>query len=338
MSLSGKFRRAPLRLASGAFVLNTGIGKLSADEQTAKQLHGTAIGTYPFLEKVQPKLFVKGLAVGEITVGSALLLPFVSPVVAGAALVGFSGALLNMYWRTPGMHEEGNPRPTRDGMAIAKDVWLFGMGAGLITDAVLEPAHDKKVELSATVQEKRNRKAKRSRKARKAAKNARAEAKAHAVEVARETQAEFSKRARETAKKAAKNAKRSDALKRAQDASDRAAKRLADVRDEYGPVAAEKAKDAAATARSAIEEYGPVAAEKAKQAGEAVRDFAGEYGPVAAEKAKHAVDATRGTVDEYGPVVAKQSRRARRAAHGAAHEAAQRAQAAGERARERIAG
>ena len=35
MSLAAKLRRAPLRLATGAFILNAGVGKLSADEGTA---------------------------------------------------------------------------------------------------------------------------------------------------------------------------------------------------------------------------------------------------------------------------------------------------------------
>ena len=128
MSLTAKLRRAPLRLATGAYILNTGIGKLSADEETAKQLHGMASGTYRFLGKMDPKTFAKVLAVGEITVGGALLLPIVPPVIAGGALLGFSGALLNVYWNTPGMHEDGDPRPTNQGVAMAKDVWMFGIG------------------------------------------------------------------------------------------------------------------------------------------------------------------------------------------------------------------
>src|SRR3954447_10440467 len=106
-----------------------------------------ASGTYPFLGKVQPSVFVKGLAVGEIAVGGALLLPIVPPVVAGAALAGFSGVLLKMYWSTPGMHQEGSPRPTAQGAPLAKDIWMLGMGLGLMADAALEPAHDKVIEL-----------------------------------------------------------------------------------------------------------------------------------------------------------------------------------------------
>ena len=75
MSLAAKLRRAPLRIATGAFILNAGIGKLKADEGTAAALHGMGSGAYPVLKKVEPKVFIKVLAVGEIAVGTALLLP-----------------------------------------------------------------------------------------------------------------------------------------------------------------------------------------------------------------------------------------------------------------------
>src|SRR5579875_3083892 len=130
MSLSAKLRRAPLRAVTGAFILNSGVGKLGADDETAKNLHGMASGTYGFLGNLQPGTFTKALGVGEVAVGSALLLPIVPPAVAG-----LSGALVNLYWRTPGLHEEGNPRPTSAGIPMAKDVWMLGIGTGLVADA-----------------------------------------------------------------------------------------------------------------------------------------------------------------------------------------------------------
>ena len=33
------------------------------------------------------------------------------------------------------MHEPGSLRPTHQGTAIAKDVWMLGVGAGLVVDA-----------------------------------------------------------------------------------------------------------------------------------------------------------------------------------------------------------
>src|SRR5699024_7088922 len=56
---------------------------------------------------------------------------------AGASLMAFSGSLLGMWWRTPGMHAEGSPRPTPAGIAIAKDSWMFSIGTSLVLDSVL---------------------------------------------------------------------------------------------------------------------------------------------------------------------------------------------------------
>ena len=134
MGISIKVRQLPPRLAAGAFILNSGIGKLSADEKTAAYLHGFAAGTYPFLHKLKPHDFVRLLAGAEITLGVALLLPVIPAAVAGAGLAAFSGGLLGLYAGTPGMHKQGSPLPTQEGIALAKDVWLAGVGLGLLID------------------------------------------------------------------------------------------------------------------------------------------------------------------------------------------------------------
>ncbi len=136
MSLAAKLRRAPLRLATGAFILNAGVGKLSLDEGTAGYLHGAGAGAYPVLKKVEPTVFGKVLAFTEIGVGAALLLPIVPAGLAGLALIGFSGALVGMYIRTPGMHDK-YLRPSQQGTALAKDVWMLGTGIALVVDAAL---------------------------------------------------------------------------------------------------------------------------------------------------------------------------------------------------------
>jgi hypothetical protein len=41
-----------------------------------------------------------------------------------------------LYLRTPGLRKPGSLRPTQDGTAIAKDVWLLGAGLGLVIDAL----------------------------------------------------------------------------------------------------------------------------------------------------------------------------------------------------------
>ncbi len=118
--------------------MNAGVGKWSADQEAANRLHAMAVGTYPFLSSIEPEDFVKMLAAGEIAIGSLLLLPVVPAALAGAALTAFSGGLLGLYLRTPGMRKEGSLRPSQQGTALAKDVWLLGIGVGLMLDAATD--------------------------------------------------------------------------------------------------------------------------------------------------------------------------------------------------------
>jgi hypothetical protein len=142
------------RISAGAFILNSGLGKRNADEGTAAGLHGFASGTYPFLKSVEPQQFVKALSVAEMAVGGILLAPFVPTAVAGAALTGFSGGLLGLYLRTPGMRKPGSLAPTQEGLAIAKDSWLLGIGVGLLVRGTVD--RDKKVERAARTLAKAN--------------------------------------------------------------------------------------------------------------------------------------------------------------------------------------
>ncbi|MET0821831.1 MAG: hypothetical protein ABWY58_12765 [Aeromicrobium sp.] len=130
--MSFRLSHVPLRATAGAFILNSGLSKWSADAETAEGLHGFAAGTYPVVKKIDPPVFVKALAAGEIALGAALLLPGVSSTKAGAGLVAFSGGLLGLYAKTPGMRD--GIRPTQQGTPIAKDVWLLGIGSSLLID------------------------------------------------------------------------------------------------------------------------------------------------------------------------------------------------------------
>ncbi len=122
----------PARASAGVFILNSGLGKRNADEATAARLHGFASGTYPFLKSMPPQQFVGALSTAEIVLGAALLTPVVPTVAAGAALTAFSGGLLGLYLRTPGMHKPGSLAPTPEGLAIAKDSWLAGIGLSIV--------------------------------------------------------------------------------------------------------------------------------------------------------------------------------------------------------------
>lgn len=140
MSLAAKIRRAPLRAVTGAFILNSGLSKLNADEDTAKGTHGMAAAAYPALSDIDHKVFIRGLAIAETALGTALLLPIAPAGLVGAGLLAFSGGLITMWYRTPGMRQEGSIRPTSQGIALAKDSWMVGIGASLLVDSIIGDA------------------------------------------------------------------------------------------------------------------------------------------------------------------------------------------------------
>jgi hypothetical protein len=131
-----KLRRAPLRLATGAYILNSGVSKWNADDERASRLHGFASGAYPQVKQVRPEHFTRALSATEMVLGAALLTPFVSSKLVGVALSAFSAGLVGLYLRTPGMRRDGSVRPTQDGTALAKDTWVLGIGLSLLIDAI----------------------------------------------------------------------------------------------------------------------------------------------------------------------------------------------------------
>ncbi|MFK0046143.1 hypothetical protein ACIQU4_18940 [Streptomyces sp. NPDC090741] len=131
-------RQLPLRLTAGAFFLNSGLSKRGADEATAERLHQFAAGTYPFLGEQDAQQFVRVLSAGELAIAATLLVPLVPAAVAGVALTTFTVGTLGLYLRTPGMRQEGSLRPTEQGIALAKDIWLLGIGVSLIAEGVNE--------------------------------------------------------------------------------------------------------------------------------------------------------------------------------------------------------
>ncbi|MEV0200820.1 hypothetical protein [Nonomuraea sp. NPDC050691] len=138
MRLFPKAHQLPARLSAGMVILNSGLDMAGADSETAAGLHGMASGTYPFLGKHDPVAFVKLLSKAEIAVGAALLVPVVPSAVAGAALTAFAGGLVGLYLRTPGMRREGSLRPSQQGIGLVKDVWLLGIGLGLVVEELLD--------------------------------------------------------------------------------------------------------------------------------------------------------------------------------------------------------
>jgi uncharacterized membrane protein YphA (DoxX/SURF4 family) len=136
-----KLSHIPLRVITGAYILHAGLEKWGGDEDTAKAIHGMASGAYPVFGSLPPPRFLRLLAAGEIATGAALLAPMVSTATAGAALTGFSGALLGLYAKTPGMRKEGSIWPSPQGIAVSKDSWLLAAGLALLADGLTGGRH-----------------------------------------------------------------------------------------------------------------------------------------------------------------------------------------------------
>lgn len=126
----------PLRVATGAFLLHSGLSKRGADEDTAQGLQGFASTAFPQAQSMEPTRFANRLGTAEVALGTALLVPLVPSSVAGAALTAFAGGLNRLYWKAPGMRQEGDIRPTESGMGLAKDAWMTAIGMALVIDGV----------------------------------------------------------------------------------------------------------------------------------------------------------------------------------------------------------
>lgn len=124
----------PLRLATGAYILNSGLGKRNLDEESAAGLQQMASNAFPQVMDLDAVRFGKLLSAAEITVGLTLLTPFIPSRLAGLVLGAFSGGMLTMYAKTPGLTEPDGIRPTAQGTPLAKDVWMAGIAASLLLD------------------------------------------------------------------------------------------------------------------------------------------------------------------------------------------------------------
>jgi hypothetical protein len=131
----------PVRLASGLFILNEGLTKQQElDPERAQMLHGTAAKAFPQFEDMEAEQFARLLATAETALGAALVaVPLVPPLLAGLGLLGFSGGLIRLYLKLPGVRREGSVRPTQQGVPLAKDVWLTAIGAALVLDSIFSP-------------------------------------------------------------------------------------------------------------------------------------------------------------------------------------------------------
>ena len=122
----------PLRLTSGAFILNSGIGKLGMDAESAEGLKQFASTGVPQFADWDSQTFTTFIAGTELALGTALLTPFVSKRLAGAGLLAFSAGLLSMYFRNSDMTQEDGIRPSEQGLTLSKDAFLAAIGAALV--------------------------------------------------------------------------------------------------------------------------------------------------------------------------------------------------------------
>ncbi len=133
-----KARDLPGRITTGAYILHTGLEKWKADEARAKAVHSMAANAFPALKDIPPRQFLKLLSASEIALGAALLAPVVPGALAGLGLTGFSGALIAMYARTPALRKPGSIWPTQAGTGVSKDIWMVGIGLGLVIGALTD--------------------------------------------------------------------------------------------------------------------------------------------------------------------------------------------------------
>ena len=132
--LTMKLRTLPSRLATGAYILHSGLQKWSGSPEQATGIHGMASNAFPVLKSIDAPKFLRALSAAEITTGLVLLAPFVPAGLAGAALTGFSGSLVAMYLRTPSLRKPASIWPSPQGIAVSKDIWMLGIGLGLLID------------------------------------------------------------------------------------------------------------------------------------------------------------------------------------------------------------
>jgi hypothetical protein len=136
--MATKLWHVPVRLATGAIILDQGLLKRDADEDTAKWFHEQAVHAFPQFADMEPKAFVQLLSTCEIALGTALLaIGFVPSGLAGLGLTAFGGALTRLYLTAPGTRREDSLGPSQQGITLAKDSWMLAIGAALVVDSVL---------------------------------------------------------------------------------------------------------------------------------------------------------------------------------------------------------
>ena len=143
---------AILRGVSGAYILQSGYGKLGLPNEAAAGIQGLAATGIPavadmdsdyigeateydkkeMLEERRPKSWLKSVSAFANGIGGALLAPFIPSRLAGLGLGAFSAGLLAIYFRNPAMTQDDGIRPSQDGTGLSKDLFLAAIAGALV--------------------------------------------------------------------------------------------------------------------------------------------------------------------------------------------------------------
>ncbi|WP_420098284.1 DoxX family membrane protein [Corynebacterium sp.] len=121
-----------LRSLSGAYFLQSGIGKLKMPTEAAAGLQQFAATGVPQVAKLDPDTFSKVVSYSEIGVGASLLTPFVSNRLAGLALGAINTGFLSIYFRNEQMTRKDGIRPSEAGTGLSKDLFIAAIAGALI--------------------------------------------------------------------------------------------------------------------------------------------------------------------------------------------------------------
>lgn len=122
-----------LRGISGAYFLNSGVGKLNMPTEAASGLQQFAATGIPQVSDVDADTFAKVVSWSEIGVGASLLTPVVSNRLAGLGLGAITAGFLSIYFRNDQMTEKDGVRPSEAGTGLSKDFFIAAVAGALVT-------------------------------------------------------------------------------------------------------------------------------------------------------------------------------------------------------------
>lgn len=121
-----------LRGISGAYFLQSGIGKLNMPTEAAAGLQQFAATGVPQVTKLAPDTFGKVVSYSEIGVAASLLAPVVPNRLAGLMLGAINTGFLSIYFRNDQMTQKDGIRPSEAGTGLSKDIFIAAIAGALI--------------------------------------------------------------------------------------------------------------------------------------------------------------------------------------------------------------